>query len=98
VNDGWGPVQVSSHTPSWDYWRHGWGSQSLDTYNPAHYLTPAAILQLRYPRNYVIPRYTYVPEPNPYTDRRWVAMNRSREEIYRMGQDIDWPSVGTRGG
>ena len=93
--NGWGPAQVSSHTPEWDYWRHGWGSQQRDTYDPAHYLTPADIYRLRNPQNYVTFRSTYVPEPNPYFDRKWI---RSYEEIGRMGQDIDWPSLGTRGG
>jgi hypothetical protein len=94
--DGWGPAQLSSPTPWWPYWSHGWGSQQRDTYNPAHYLTPADVARLRNPRNYVTLRYTYVPEPNPYTDKAWIA-RYSAEERYRMGQDIDWPSLGTRG-
>jgi hypothetical protein len=54
-----------------------------------------AIAQLRHPQNYVIPLSTYVPPPNPYTDRAWIAMwggmgRHTREEIYRNGQDINW--------
>lgn len=55
--------------------------------------------------------YTYVPEPNPYTDRAWRRRERARrragithlpagystEEIGRMGQDIDWRWLGTSG-
>ena len=111
MRDGWGPVQVSSHTPKWDYWRHGWGSQNLDTYNPGYHLRlnpghrysqspwqpKRTALQQMQGNNYVIPLATYVPEPNPYFDRAWVAMY-SREEKYRMGQDINWNTLGTRGG
>lgn len=112
MRDGWGPAQVSSYTPVWDYWRHGWGSQQLDTYNSSHWLREnpghrynqspwqpkrTAIAQLSQPINYVIPRYTHVTEPNPYFDRAWVAMY-SREEKGRMGQDINWVTLGTKGG
>ena len=95
-----------------------------DTYNPRYWLRQkaghrysqspwkpkrTAIAQLRYPANYVIPLSTYVPEPNPYTDKRWLAMERARkgacitkmpagrtaEEIGRNSFDIDWRYLGT---
>jgi hypothetical protein len=93
ISQGWTPAQLSSGTPWWPYWEKGWGSQQKDTYNPAHYLTPQSVAQLRNPRNYVIPRSTYVPPPNPYTDRAWLAMwggmgRHTPEEIYRNGQDF----------
>jgi hypothetical protein len=109
----WTPAQVSSHTPWWPYWRHGWGSQQLDTYNPRHYLTGPQqrtsvsewqrkrlpIQHLRDPQgsNYVIPLATHVSQPNPYFDRVWIAMY-SAEEKGRLGQDINWNVLGTRGG
>lgn len=108
-DEGWGPAEYSAHSPSWPF---PWATQQVDTYNPRHWLAQnpthrysqsewkpkrTALQQLRHPENYVIPLSTYVPEPNPYTDLRWVAMNRSREEIGRMGQDIDWNTLGTRG-
>ena len=66
---------------------------------------------MRHPRNYVIPLSTYVPEPNPYTDRRWALREAARrragvsrlpaghtaEEIGRNSFDIDWRWLGTRG-
>ena len=112
LNDGWGPAQYSSVTPWWNQKRHGWWSQQLDTYNPAHYLRQnpghrysqskwkpkrTALYQLAHPENYIIPLSSYVVPPNPYTDRAWVAMY-SREEKYRMGQDINWVTLGTKGG
>ena len=108
----WTPTEVSSHTPAWDQWRHGWWSQNLDTYNPGHYpqyqrrTSVSEWQRKRYPgqhlrdpqgSNYVIPLATHVSEPNPYTDRAWVA-RYSREERYRMGQDINWVTLGTKGG
>lgn len=84
----------------------------VDTYNPRHYLyqnpghrysqSPwklkrTAIQQLARPQNYVIPLQTHVSQPNPYTDRAWVA-RYSLEEKGRMGQDINWVTLGTRGG
>lgn len=104
MRDGWGPVQVSSFTPWWDQWRHGWWSQNLDTYNPGYHLRQnpghrysqskwkpkrTAIHQLRHPENYVIPVQSHNSGPNPYLDRAWVA-RYSAEERYRFGQDIDW--------
>ena len=112
MRDGWGPAQVSSHTPWWDYWQHGWGSQQRDTYNPTYHLRQnpghrysqspwqpkrTALAQLSSPTNYVIPLATYNVPPNPYTDRAWVALY-SPEERYRMGQDINWVTLGTKGG
>ena len=109
---GWSPVQRSSHTPEWDQWQHGWWSNNRDSYNPAHFLRQnpghrysqspwkpkrTAIYQLLYPENYVIPLRTHVSQPNPYTDRAWVA-HYSAEEKGRMGQDINWVTLGTRGG
>ena len=35
------------------------------------YHTPAKTYRMRYRPIYVIRLSTYVPEPNPYTDRRW---------------------------
>jgi hypothetical protein len=113
IRDGWGPVQVSSYTPWWDYWRDGWGSQQRHTYNPAHYLRQPSgptsvsewqrkrlpIQHLRDPQgsNYVIPMATYTSQPNPYFDHVRVAMY-SREEKGRLGQDINWITLGTKGG
>lgn len=101
----WGPTQYSSGVPWWPnsavHWNDPFG------YDPVHWLlqnpthrynqimgTPkrTAIEQLRHPQNYVIPRSTYVPPPNPYTDRAWIAMwggfgCHTREEIGRNGQD-----------
>jgi hypothetical protein len=95
-----------------------------DTYNPRHWLRQnpghrysqspwqpkkTAIRQMREGNNYVIPLSTYVPEPNPYTDRRWARMEamrrrrgithlpagRTAEEIGRNSFDIDWRYLGT---
>lgn len=110
--DGWTPAQVSSHTPEWDQRLHGWWSQRRDTYNPGYHLRQnpghrytqsewkpkrTAIHQLLHPENYVIPLVTHVSEPNPYTDRAWVA-RYTAEEKGRLGQDINWVTLGTRGG
>ena len=110
--DQWGPAQVSSHSPEWDQWRHGWWSQQLDTYNPRYHLRQnpehrysqspwkpkrTALTQLRHPENYVIPMATYTSQPNPYFDH--VAIARySAEEKGRLGQDINWVTLGTKGG
>ena len=106
---GWGPVERSAHSPSWPF---PWATQQVDTYNPRHYLRQnsghrysqspwkpkrTALHQLLYPENYVIPLRTTVTGPNPYTDRAWVAQY-SLEEKGRMGQDINWVTLGTRGG
>jgi hypothetical protein len=113
MNDGWGPVQVSSHTPEWDQWRHGWWSQQLDTYNPAYHLRQnpyhrysqspwkpkrTAIEQLLHPENYTIPLSTHPSEPNPYFERKVETAYYTREEWGRNGQDINWNTLGTRGG
>ena len=95
-----------------------------DTYNPRHWLRQnpghrysqspwqpkkTAIQQMQ-GNNYVIPLSTYVPEPNPYTDRRWLKMEAARrrqgihrlpagrtaEEIGRNSFDIDWRFLGTQ--
>lgn len=57
-----------------------------------------ALAQLAYPNNYVIPLSTYIEGPNPYIEKRCrcVALS-SREERYRMGQDIGWVTIGTSG-
>lgn len=94
-----------------------------DTYNPRHWLRQnpghrysqspwqpkrTAVQQMR-GNNYVIPLSTYVPEPNPYTDRRWARMEAARrragvtrlpagrtaEEVGRNSFDIDWRYLGT---
>ena len=97
-----------------------------DTYNPRRY-APAQDLDHRYSQspwqrkltgpqqlqgnNYVIPLSTYVPQPDPYTDRRWarreaarrrrgitrLPAGRTAEEIGRNSFDIDWRWLGTRG-
>ena len=98
-----------------------------DTYNPGYFWRQPKTWTHRYsqspwqrkligPRqlqgnNYVIPLSTYVPEPNPYTDRRWARMEAARrragvtpsacgphhttEEIGRNSFDIDWRFLGT---
>jgi hypothetical protein len=53
--------------------------------------------QLAFPNNYVIPLWTYAHEPNPWIDRVRIR-NRSREERYRLGQDIGWVTIGTSSG
>ena len=98
-----------------------------DTYNPRHFWRQRKTWTHRYSQspwqrkllgpqqlqgnNYVIPLSTYVPEPNPYTDRRWARMEAARrragvtrlpagrtaEEIGRNSFDIDWRWLGTRG-
>lgn len=104
----WGPVQRSAHSPGWPF---PLATQMVDTYNPRHYLLQnpthrysqsrwkpkrTALSQLTHPENYVIPLQTAVSQPNPYTDRLWVKY--SLEEKGRLGQDIDWNTLGTRGG
>jgi len=67
-------------------------------YDPAHYLTPADRYRLAHPRNIVRFLSTHPSQPNPYFERKVSARYASMEERGRYGQDINWVTLGTRGG
>jgi hypothetical protein len=84
----------------------------MDFGNPRHFLRQnpghrysqspwqpkkTAIAQMREGNNYVIPLWTYNHGPNPWIDRTRIR-GYSREERYRLGQDIGWVTIGTSSG
>ena len=106
-------ISVTGISGTWGIWVRGPRPKPKRRRAKNRYLTPAKAYRLRHPQdfNYTIHMSTYVPQPDPYTDRRWRRMEAARkragitslpagktaEEIGRNSFDIDWRWLGTRG-